>query len=424
MTFSFTSTSVTNLTTPITLKLDDGIYDMTRQQFHSINSSDLHNPLTLQNTIGYTYDEIQLSSEDITYAKDQTFTFMARLIPNIAQRNDLLYYLSRALIGKGCPSVYLWTGASIASKCILLSMIKFVFGLYCFELDENELDGLFANTKKPTDVAMLTNQTKITSAIKSSRIAILESSRSISLKSNLLKLNSILIVSSIHSPKVLKVNDIETHVLDFDEPFDIEWTPTMKQLEQYNVGLFHILRDYCIDGALGNGQVGTVSSSAYSLTVETTNSLSVYSCIFDAFINTKCRINPLYEIQLSKLRRSYELFCQEINRVPLRTGAFQDMLAVHNVVIQANKADVVYCYGIDLNSVTAKAKTTNASKIPLSKAVINRNWYLKHRDQHLAYMGAKVTCECGKLICRTSMIRHKDSRDHQRWLNQATNQNK
>ena len=49
-----------------------------------------------------------------------------------------------------------------------------------------------------------------------------------------------------------------------------------------------------------------------------------------------------------------------------------------------------------------------------------KDWYNTNREKHLAYMKAKLTCECGRQYNRNNLQRHLLTAIHKRWLEKAT----
>lgn len=43
-----------------------------------------------------------------------------------------------------------------------------------------------------------------------------------------------------------------------------------------------------------------------------------------------------------------------------------------------------------------------------------KEWYQKNKDKHLQYCKERVMCECGKLITRTNLPRHKLNNSHKK----------
>jgi len=48
----------------------------------------------------------------------------------------------------------------------------------------------------------------------------------------------------------------------------------------------------------------------------------------------------------------------------------------------------------------------------LQKKELNKQYYALNKDKHLAYMKEKIDCNCGELVQRSTIKRHKRSRKH------------
>lgn len=46
----------------------------------------------------------------------------------------------------------------------------------------------------------------------------------------------------------------------------------------------------------------------------------------------------------------------------------------------------------------------------------NKNWYLKNKEKHLAYVLAKVECDCGRVIARCHIAKHARTPLHTRCM--------
>ncbi len=58
---------------------------------------------------------------------------------------------------------------------------------------------------------------------------------------------------------------------------------------------------------------------------------------------------------------------------------------------------------------------SKSNKTTEPELTYSQQWYLKNKDKHLAYITAKVHCDCGSITNRATLVRHQRSMKHKKW---------
>jgi len=80
---------------------------------------------------------------------------------------------------------------------------------------------------------------------------------------------------------------------------------------------------------------------------------------------------------------------------------------------------------VDLNLIVIEEPSTDKEQpvVKKEKKEYYKQWYKDNKEKHKSYLLEKISCECGKQVCRNSLHTHKKSSFHLKKMNNKKNEN-